>query len=89
MWLLIFEIRNPEVSIKVRDLLRFHGRQLRAGVFEVWASDSAILRILETAVLWMDSSDTMKSYRVCSDCRQSSYMIGDVDIPRPDVALII
>jgi CRISPR-associated endonuclease Cas2 len=89
LWIVVYDIRDAERGRRVRELLRFNGNQVRACVYEVLASKGRMESLLRELAFDLRDEDTVRVYRICEQCRQGTYLFGDVELATlPEVIII-
>jgi CRISPR-associated endonuclease Cas2 len=89
LYVVVTNVRASERQQQVREILRFHGTEVRSCVYEVVASDTSIKRIQEELSYVLRPEDDVRIYRICENCRAASVVFGDSELASPPVAIIV
>jgi len=89
LWVVVDSVADRDRRRRVRDVLRFNGCQVRAGIYEVVTTDTRMESILQEVACILDPDDELRVYRVCARCREASILFGDVTLSGPPVAVVV
>lgn len=89
LWVVIYNLQDAERGRRLGELLKFNGNCVRPCVYEVFASKTRIDSLLRELAVDLTKDDTVRVYRVCEQCRQGTYLFGDVELPGNPEAIVI
>lgn len=89
LWVVVDSIVDRDRRLTVRNVMRFHGFQVRSGVFEVVTTETRMQSILQEIACILDPDDELRAYRVCARCREASVVFGEARLSGPPVALVV
>ncbi|PIE31974.1 CRISPR-associated endonuclease Cas2 [candidate division KSB3 bacterium] len=89
-FVLSYDIKNDRRRVKVHDVLKNYGERVQYSVFECDLSRKEFHKLREELAPFIDveETDSLRIYRLCSECRRKFEHIGG-RIARDNTAIIL
>ena len=84
-----YDVSSNRHRTRVERMLKKHGVRVQKSVFEIRISSHDLVRLLKDCRKFIAKGDSLRIYRMCTDCRRATERLTDTKWLTEEIAFVV